>query len=358
MDPDIRPMARDLLLTTANGETECRMRRASPKVIDAASASPTRSVAAGDAADGGAATDSPLPDKIPRFLRTERLLHWALALPFLGCLFSAVALVVVYNPDPTRPYRYVFAWAHRGCGAALFILPSLVLLTSGRHMRVLLYNIRQAWGWRLDDIKWLMLMGPATVFKRIVLPDQGKFNAAEKLNFMMVMVFTPLFIASGIAIWLPDYTSLDPFAPWMFHCALAATGLPLILGHMFMAMINPETRVGLSGMITGSVSRTWAQHHYARWYREQFPHLVAAGGDHHKSGAEPATAAAVDGQTSPEVTSNELEQPRDATMRAAESRVACEDEYESSDPGGDEAGCVREAYFASDAGASRDVMAP
>lgn len=291
------------------------MRRVGRDALDGAGDAAHAAVDNATAFDRTAAAHSPLPDKILRFLRTERLLHWAIALPFLGCLFSAAVLVAFYNPDPARPYRAVFAWAHRGCGAALFFLPLLVLLTSGRQMRVLLYNVRQAWVWTFDDVKWLMLMGLATVFKRIVLPDQGKFNAAEKLNFMMVMVFTPLLIASGVAIWLPDYTSLDPFAPWMFHCALAATALPLLLGHMFMATINPETRVGLSGMISGWVSREWAAHHYARWYREQFPHLATASSDQHGTAAQPAIATLVfmDAQASPQAAADQSAQPSDAT---------------------------------------------
>lgn len=217
---------------------------------------------------------SDAPETILRFRVTERLLHWAIAVPFLGCLLSAATLVVVYNPDPTRPYRSLFASMHRGCGAALILGPSLVLLASVGHVRIHLYNIRQAWIWTFDDIKWLALMGLATVFKRLVLPDQGKFNAAEKLNFMMVMVFSPLFIVTGALIWFPDSTALGGFGPWMVHCALAATATPLISGHMFMAVINPSTRVGLSGMFSGWVSREWASHHYARWFREQFPELM------------------------------------------------------------------------------------
>lgn len=220
-------------------------------------------------------------DTILRFVTTERLLHWAIAIPFLGCFVSAVVLVLVYNPvlvahnpDPTRAYRHLFAWMHRACGAGLFLCPSLVLLSSLRHWHIHLYNIRQGWIWTLDDIKWLVLMGPATFSKRIVLPDQGKFNAAEKLNFMMVMVFPPLLVASGILIWFPDATKLGSFSPWIAHCALVGLATPLVLGHMFMATINPGTRVGLNGMLNGFVSREWAAHHYARWFREQFPNLA------------------------------------------------------------------------------------
>jgi len=215
------------------------------------------------------------PDTIRRFVTAERLLHWAIAIPFLGCLVSAMVLVVVYNPDPTRPYRYVFAWMHRVCGTGLVVCPSLVVLaTLRRHWHIHLYNVRQAWVWRFDDIKWLALMGPAALSKRIILPDQGKFNAAEKLNFMMVMSFPPLFIASGVLIWFPDSTGLGAFFPWIVHFGLVALATPLVLGHMIMATINPSTRVGLSGMISGFVSREWAAHHYTRWFREQFPHLA------------------------------------------------------------------------------------
>ncbi len=34
-----------------------------------------------------------------------------------------------------------------------------------------------------------------------------------------------------------------------------------------MATINPSTRVGLKGMITGFVNRHWAAHHYPKWFR-------------------------------------------------------------------------------------------
>ena len=214
------------------------------------------------------------PDTIRRFVTAERLLHWAIAIPFLGCFVSAMVLVVVYNPDPTRPYRYLFAWMHRVCGTGLVVCPSLVLLATVRHWHIHLYNVRQAWVWRFDDIRWLALMGPAALSKRIVLPDQGKFNAAEKLNFMMVMIFPPLFIASGVLIWFPDTTALGSFFPWIVHFGLVALATPLILGHMIMATINPSTRVGLTGMVSGFVSREWAAHHYARWFREQFPDLA------------------------------------------------------------------------------------
>ena len=46
--------------------------------------------------------------RILRFYRSERLLHWAIAVPFLVCFATALILVVFYNPEPQRPYRALF----------------------------------------------------------------------------------------------------------------------------------------------------------------------------------------------------------------------------------------------------------
>ena len=51
--------------------------------------------------------------------------------------------------------------------------------------------------------------------------------------------------------------------------ALIAT--PLLMGHKFMALVNPETRIGLSGMFTGFVDRQWAQQPGAVEREKQMP---------------------------------------------------------------------------------------
>ncbi|MEZ4457053.1 MAG: hypothetical protein R2882_10975 [Gemmatimonadales bacterium] len=58
--------------------------------------------------------------------------------------------------------------------------------------------------------------------------------------------------------------------PWIVHVAIAVLGLVLVVGHVYMATVNPDTRVGLQGMVTGWVDREWARHHYRRWYRGHF----------------------------------------------------------------------------------------
>jgi hypothetical protein len=124
----------------------------------------------------------------------------------------------------------------------------------------------EGWRWTRDDLRWLVLFPRNALDPRVKLPEQGKFNAAEKLNFMMVSATYPLYIVTGVLVWLPG----DALLLYLAHAAMAVLGLPLVLGHIFMATVNPATRIGLSGMITGWVDREWAKHHYRRWYRDRF----------------------------------------------------------------------------------------
>jgi formate dehydrogenase subunit gamma len=204
--------------------------------------------------------------EVLRFLKSERMLHWAIAVPFVVCWITALILVLVYNPDPLRPYRQIVSLLHRISGACLILLPILALMLGRKERKVHFENVRTALSWSMNDIKWMALMLPAAVSKNIVLPEQGKFNAAEKVNFTMVMLSVPLLISSGVLVWMGSWA----WAAWVVHALTAILATPTMLGHIYMATVNPETRVGIKGMITGYVDRRWAKHHYAVWYRECF----------------------------------------------------------------------------------------
>ncbi|UCF67389.1 MAG: cytochrome b/b6 domain-containing protein [Acidobacteriota bacterium] len=206
-------------------------------------------------------------------------MHWAIAIPFLACFASAAVLLLVYNPDPSRSYRIVFSWVHRVSGLCLLVLPVLAMCGDLADFRLHLRNVKRAWSWSADDVRWLFLTVLSLLRKPVRLPEQGKFNAGEKLNFMMVTLTVPLFILTGIMIWMPGVA----FLSWLLHVSMAIIATPLLLGHLFMAMINPSTRVGLRGIFSGLVDRAWAQHHYASWYRENFE----TGGSEHGRPSDP-----------------------------------------------------------------------
>jgi formate dehydrogenase gamma subunit len=182
------------------------------------------------------------------------------------CYATAVVLVAVYNPSPQRPLRALVSWTHRLSGVCLFAFPLWTIVRHWSDVAIHRRNIGEAWRWTLADLKWLFLMGPAMVSQKVALPEQGKFNAAEKINFMVLTATVPVYLLTGLMIWTHQFA----FPAWIVHFLLALAATPLLLGHVFMATVNPDTRVGLSGMITGFVDRHWAAHHYGRWYRENF----------------------------------------------------------------------------------------
>ncbi len=213
-----------------------------------------------------ASEDQGTSEQILRFQKSERMLHWSIAVPFMVCFATGMILMFFYNLHSPGISRQALSWLHRIAGAALISFPLLTMVRHWKEYGVHLENIRHALRWATDDLKWLILMLPASINRKIVLPDQGKFNAAEKLNFLMVLCTYPLFIATGFLIWMPERVVLF----WIVHVGMALIAAPLMLGHIYMALINPDTRVGLSGMLSGYVDRHWARHHYRNWYREHF----------------------------------------------------------------------------------------
>ena len=207
-----------------------------------------------------------MPAKIQRFVASERFVHWALAIPILVLYGTALTMMAYWGEPSPRPVRTVFSWIHLVAALCLIVLPPLALLSGRRDWRVHLANFKEGWRWTSDDIHWLILSPLAAVNHRITLPEQGKFNAAEKLNFMMVSATYPLYICTGVLLWMEGAN----FIAWIVHLAAAALSSILVVGHIYMAAANPSTRIGLSGMITGWVDREWAKHHYRRWYRERF----------------------------------------------------------------------------------------
>jgi formate dehydrogenase subunit gamma len=206
------------------------------------------------------------PATIQRFVASERFVHWALAIPIL-VLYATAGMMVLYWGEPSpRPVRTMFSWLHVAAAVCLIVLPPVAILSRKREWRVHLANFKEGWRWTRDDLHWLILSPLAAVNHRITLPEQGKFNAAEKLNFMMVSATYPLYIWTGVLLWLEGAN----FIAWIVHLTAAALSSVLVVGHIYMAAVNPSTRIGLSGMITGWVDREWAKHHYRRWYRERF----------------------------------------------------------------------------------------
>jgi formate dehydrogenase subunit gamma len=191
---------------------------------------------------------------VRRFSRTERTLHWVNALFFFVLLGSGL---VLYLPslavDVGR--RPLVKDIHFFTGIGWVCALALVALFGDR--RGLAQTARQIDRFDRDDLRWLAGRRPA---------PQGRFNAGQKLNAALTAAFTVLFLVSGLLLWLGERDTRFRFASTvLLHDGLMYVAFALLVGHLYLAVINPATRHSLRGMTLGSVDEGWAREHHAKW---------------------------------------------------------------------------------------------
>jgi formate dehydrogenase subunit gamma len=117
-----------------------------------------------------------------------------------------------------------------------------------------------------DDIKWFM-KGGGYLFAKEGIPDQGRFNAGQKLYFVLKATTWVLLSATGVIMWFPyvlGRTLVTLCYPLHIACVAIVAGSVII--HIFLGSLgNPGT---IQAMITGKCTRAWARFHHAKWLKE------------------------------------------------------------------------------------------
>lgn len=77
----------------------------------------------------------------------------------------------------------------------------------------------------------------------------------------------PVMMATGWLLYFRDALPREVGA-WALaiHSTTAMVLGAAVIGHMYLALLHPHTRRGLSGMLTGRVAAAWARDHHAKWY--------------------------------------------------------------------------------------------
>ncbi|MEV0175514.1 cytochrome b/b6 domain-containing protein [Streptomyces sp. NPDC050803] len=214
---------------------------------------------AGSTTPTGTATGPDSADRVRRFSTAERMVHRATGYLMLVCLVSAACLYI----GPLALLvgrRHLMITVHEWSGI-LLPLPFLLGLFSAEFRA----DLRRLNRFAPYDRQWLR-----AVRKRRRAPEArpaGKFNAGQKIyagsiaGAVLVMMFT------GLLMW---FMGLLPFisrtSAIFVHDVLAWAITFAVLGHMYKASEDPETRLG---MRTGHVSRSWAQRYHSRWLGEE-----------------------------------------------------------------------------------------
>jgi formate dehydrogenase subunit gamma len=195
---------------------------------------------------------------LKRFTLTERVFHWVNALAFFTLLGSGL---ILYLPSLSSAIgrRPLINTIHIDTGIAW--IASLILIALLGNRRAFLAAARDIDLFDRDDLAFLR--------GRTHVP-QGRFNAGQKVNAIITAAFALLFFASGLLLWIgEDDTAIRLGGTLYLHDVLVYISVVLVLGHIYLAAVNPRTRHSLRGMVLGTVREDWAREHHAKWAETQ-----------------------------------------------------------------------------------------
>ena len=196
----------------------------------------------------------PRPRYVKRFTRTERLLHWVHASAFFVLLGSGLVLYLpaLSTAVARRPLiKDIHFWTGISWAAALL----LIVLLGNR--AALMRTVREIDLFDRDDRRFL---------RGNVHSPQGRFNAGQKVNAIITAAFAVLFFVSGLLLWLGERNTAIRLGGTLYlHDALMYLSVVIVVGHLYLALINRATRHALRGMTLGTVREDWARAHHSKW---------------------------------------------------------------------------------------------
>jgi len=198
---------------------------------------------------------------VHRFGAAERSLHWLLAASFLTMLATGL---ILYLPSLAQVAADRGLWKSIHLGSAIAFWAGLVLVwaSSPRELRDTRRQLEQ---FDDDDRRWLSW----AVHRSGPEPPQGRFNAGQKLNTAVIAGLMVVFTISGVLMYLQETdASFRGTDAILVHDIAMYIAVPLVLGHLYLALLNPSTRHSLRGMAVGTVRRDWARRHHPKWERD------------------------------------------------------------------------------------------
>ncbi len=186
---------------------------------------------------------------IIRFDPGARILHWSHAILFLWLLISGIGMFLTPRSllgDP--PIRMVHLYA----SIPFILIPATLYRFGGMRS-----DIKELMSFKSGDIKWFL-----EFFKKNHVT--GKFNAGQKLNFLVTILLITGLSLSGLIVWMKSLFSQD-FVELNFiiHDFLAELSMILLSGHIIYAFFYHES---IRGIVYGRVDEEWAKEHYPEWW--------------------------------------------------------------------------------------------
>ena len=198
------------------------------------------------------------PEHVSRYTFHERAVHLIVAVTCVYLVLSGLAL--------HTPYLFWMSSVLGGAASMRLFHPVLGLF----YFVFLVYMWRM---WRRDlrfnqaDRGWMQKMEAYITNHDDDLPPIERWNAGQKIFFWMMMVSGIGLVASGSVLWFPEYVPWNlqwiKFLAIILHAACAFISIGGLMIHLYMGIFL--VKGGFSQIITGEVTRSWANHHHRLW---------------------------------------------------------------------------------------------
>ncbi|MEV6105657.1 cytochrome b/b6 domain-containing protein [Streptomyces sp. NPDC051940] len=189
---------------------------------------------------------------IPRFTPAERWVHRTTAW-LMGLLLLTAAVLYVPQLAELVGRRLLVVRVHEWSGLLLPV-PALLGLVS----RAFRTDLRRLGRFGPHDRSWLRAAA-----RRDPVREAGKFNAGQKLYAGFTAGAGLVMLGTGLLMWFTHLTPLRWRTSATFVHDWLALGFGLVIvGHVWMALADPEAR---RGMRTGRVSPWWATAEHPLW---------------------------------------------------------------------------------------------
>ena len=198
-------------------------------------------------------------DEIVRERLSARVVHWAVAVTFFVCLFTGLPIWTPYLGFLATLFgglhvcRLLHPWAGIAFAAASVLMfvqwVSQMRLTPADREFLTPRGLLRYFQYRNDDV------------------EVGKYNGGQKLLFWAAALGAAGLLATGLVMWFPlAFGQGLREASYLLHDVAFSLFFAMIIGHIYLGTAaEPGT---FRSMVRGTVTKSWAQLHHPRWYRE------------------------------------------------------------------------------------------
>lgn len=206
--------------------------------------------------------------RVKRFSKTAIFIHWLNALAFLGLYLTGLPLyteyfhwlyVILGGPEMAMILHRVFA--------VVFMLPFFIAIVFDRAS--MFHWFKQMFTWRKRDFQFFLPFAKEFFGLHSKVPKQDFYNAGEKVNSLLQLAMAVTLVFSGLILWFDGFfsTAVIQWA-FVFHNIGFSLAAAVIIGHVYLSVGHPNSKVSMEGITKGDVPIEYAEDHHGIWYDE------------------------------------------------------------------------------------------